>query len=77
LTFIGLYSEDFLQATSVSVEEYTDPLMLSAVYLPPKPTVKHEQLAAFYNTLGHRFMAGGDYTTKRTAWGTSEGIVFG
>jgi hypothetical protein len=62
------HSEDFLQATSVSVEDYTGPLTISAVYLPPKPTVKHEQLAAFYNTLGHRFIAGGDYNAKHTAW---------
>jgi exonuclease III len=60
------HSEDFLQATSVSVEDYTGPLMVSAVYLPPKPTVKHEQLSAFYNTLGHRFIAGGDYNAKHT-----------
>jgi hypothetical protein len=54
------HSEDFLQATSV----YTGPLTVSAVYLPPKPTVKHDQLAAFYNTLGHRFIAGGDYNAS-------------
>jgi hypothetical protein len=64
------HSEDFLQATSVSVEDYTGPLTVSAVYLPPKPTVKHEQLVAFYNTLGHRFIAGGDYNAKHTAWGS-------
>jgi hypothetical protein len=63
-------SEGFTRATSVSVEDYTGPLTASAVYLPPKPTVKHEQLAAFYNTLGHRFIAGGDYNAKHTAWGT-------
>jgi hypothetical protein len=38
------HSEDFLQATSVSVEGYTGPLTVSAVYLPPKPTVIHDQL---------------------------------
>jgi hypothetical protein len=38
------HSEYFLQATSVSVEDYTSPLTVSAVYLPPKPTVKHDQL---------------------------------
>jgi hypothetical protein len=64
------HSEDFPQATSVSVEDYTGPLMVSAVYLPPKPTVKHDQLAAFYNTLGHRFIVGGDYNAKDTAWGS-------
>jgi hypothetical protein len=64
------HTDDFLQATSVSVEDYTGPLMVSAVYLPPKPTVKHEQLAAFYNTLRHWFIAGGDYNAKHTIWGS-------
>jgi hypothetical protein len=54
----------------VSVEDCTGPLTVSAVYLPPKPTVKHDQLAAFYNNLGHRFIAGGDYNAKHTAWGS-------
>jgi hypothetical protein len=39
------YSQDFLQATSVSVEDLT----ILAVYLPPKHTVKQEQLKDFYN----------------------------
>jgi hypothetical protein len=54
----------------VSVEGYTSLLTVSAIYLPPKPTVKHGQLAAFYNNLGHRFITGGDYNAKDTAWGS-------
>jgi hypothetical protein len=53
----------------VSVEDYTGPLTVSAVYLPPKPTIKHDQLVAYYNTLGHRFITG-DYNAKHTAWGS-------
>jgi hypothetical protein len=48
----------------------TGPLTVSAVYPPPKHTVKQVQLAAFYSTLGHRFIAGGDYNTKNTDWGS-------
>jgi hypothetical protein len=54
----------------VSVEDYICLLTVSAVYLPPKPTVQHDQLAAFYNTPGRRFIAGGDYNAKLTAWGS-------
>jgi hypothetical protein len=43
---------------------------VSAVYLPPKHTVKQVQLAAFYSTLGRRFIAGGDYNAKHTDWGS-------
>jgi hypothetical protein len=64
------YSQDFLQATSVSVEDSVGLLTISAVYLPPKYTVKQEQLEDFYNTLGHRFIAGGDCNAKHTDWGS-------
>jgi hypothetical protein len=62
------HSQDFLQATSVSVEDSVGLLTISAVYLPPKHTVKQEQFEAFYNNLGRRFIAGGDYSTKHTNW---------
>jgi hypothetical protein len=51
------YKQDFLQATSVSVEDSDGPLTISAVYLPPKHAIKQEQLEEFYNSLGHRFIA--------------------
>jgi exonuclease III len=38
------YKQDFLQATSVSVEDSDGPLTISAVYLPPKHGIKQEQL---------------------------------
>jgi exonuclease III len=63
------YSQNFLQATNVSVEDSVGLLTISAVYLPPKHTVKQEQLEDFYNNLGRRFTAGGDYSAKHTDWG--------
>jgi exonuclease III len=60
------YCFDFLQATTVSVEESVGSLVISAVYLPPKHIVKQERLGIFYNTLGKRFIAGGDYNAKQT-----------
>jgi hypothetical protein len=49
------YSQDFLQATSVSAEH----------------AVKQEKLEDFHNTLGHRFITGGDYNAKHTDWGST------
>jgi hypothetical protein len=34
-------------------------------------TVKQEQLEYFYNTLGRRFIAGGDYNAKHADWESS------
>jgi hypothetical protein len=64
------YSQDFLQATSVLVEDSVGLLTISAVYLPSKHTVKQEQLENYYNTLGRWFIAGGDYKAKHTDWGS-------
>jgi hypothetical protein len=61
------YSQDLLQATSVSVEDSVRLLTISDVYLPPKHTVKQEQLEYYYNTLGRQFIAG-DYNAKLTVW---------
>jgi DNA topoisomerase VI subunit B len=36
------YKQDFLLATSVSVEDLDGPLTISAVYLPPKHGIKQE-----------------------------------
>jgi exonuclease III len=62
------YSQDFLQATNVSVEHSVGLLTISAVYLPLKHTVEQEQLEDYYNTLGRWFIAEGDYNAKHTDW---------
>jgi hypothetical protein len=64
------YSQDFLQATNVSAEDSVGLLTISAAYLPPKYTVKQEQLKGFYNTLGHWYIAGEGHNAKHTDWGS-------
>jgi hypothetical protein len=41
-----------------------------AVYLHSKHIIHQEQLEDYYYTLGHRFIAGGDYNAKHTNWGS-------
>jgi exonuclease III len=45
------YSQDFLQVTSVWVEDSVCLITILVVYLPPKHTAKQEQLEDFYNNL--------------------------
>jgi hypothetical protein len=52
------------------MEDSVSLLTISAVYLPPRHTVKQEQFEDFYNTLGRRFIAVGDYNAKHTNWGS-------
>jgi hypothetical protein len=54
------------------VEDSIGPLTISAVYLPPKFNVKQEHLEELYNTLGKRFIAGGDYNAKHTVWASQK-----
>jgi hypothetical protein len=64
------YSRDYLQTTSVSVEDFVGHLSIWAVSLPPKQTTCKAQLEDFFITLGPRFIAGGDYNDKHTDWGS-------
>jgi hypothetical protein len=43
------------------------PLTISAVYFPPNSIVTQEHLNTYYNSLGKRFIAVGDYNAKHTA----------
>jgi hypothetical protein len=52
------------------VEDFVGHLTIAAVYLLPKHMVCKAQLEDFYNTLGPRFIAGGDYNAKHTDWGS-------
>lgn len=61
---------DYLQATSLVVEDWTGPLTLSAVYCPPRHVITQQQFENFFNNLGNKFLAGGDYNAKHQHWGS-------
>jgi hypothetical protein len=46
------------------------PIQYLLFSLPPKYSVKQEQLEYFYNNLGRRFITGGDCSAKHTDWGS-------
>lgn len=62
------YSKAYLQATNVVVEEWNGPIIVSAVYSQPKHTIKNSQYEDFFSTLGHRFIADGDFNAKHALW---------
>jgi hypothetical protein len=66
----GHYNLEHLQATSITIEDWVGPLIIAAIYCPPKHTIKAEQFQHFYTSLGHRFLAGEDYNAKHTHWGS-------
>ena len=64
------FCEDHIQATSITIIDTGGKLTISALYCPPRHTIKNEQFCNFYKTLGDRFIAAGDYNAKHTIWGS-------
>ncbi|KAK7871524.1 hypothetical protein R5R35_010330 [Gryllus longicercus] len=63
-------AKDYLQATSIQVYDKFGPLVISAIYSPPKHKITTDQYIKFFRTLGTRFIAGGDYNAKNRLWGS-------
>ncbi|CAH2083987.1 unnamed protein product [Euphydryas editha] len=64
------YCKDYIQATNVVVYDWNNNITVSALYCPPRHTIKESQFCDYFNTLGHRFIAAGDYNAKHTFWGS-------
>jgi hypothetical protein len=64
------YAEAAIQATSVRVKGFLHELTIAAVYCPPRHNLKQEHFEAFFQTLGPKFLAGGDYNSKHIQWGS-------
>ena len=59
-----------IQATNVFLNDLSGPLQITAVYSPPRHKILKDDYIAFFQTLGNRFIAGGDYNAKHTDWGS-------
>lgn len=64
------FEKSYLQATSVTIEDVHGPTTLSAIYCPPKHNNKKVHFEELFNTLGNKFLAGGDYNAKHPTWGS-------
>lgn len=64
------YQEDHLQATCISLTDKSDSITLAAVYCPPKHKITETMFNKFFQTLGKRFIAGGDWNSKHVYWGS-------
>lgn len=63
-----IIEKSHLQATSIKIKNDKTPLVISALYCPPKYKIKLKNFVDFYKTLDHRFIARGDYNTKHPLW---------
>lgn len=62
--------QDFLQATIITAQYNNADLNIAAVYCPPRHNIKSHQFEAVLDRLGPRFIIGGDFNAKHTAWGS-------
>lgn len=64
------YKTEHIQASSICLEEWSGNYVVSAIYSPPKFSIKTPQYIEYFETLGERFLAGGDYNAKHVKWGS-------
>lgn len=64
------YKTDHIQATTIAVQDKSGNFNITAVYCPPKHKINASMFTEFIATLGHRFIAGGDWNAKNEQWGS-------
>ena len=62
--------EEHIQATVVTIQFNNQDVNIAAAYCPPKSTPTQSQWIEIFQKLGQRFIIGGDFNTKHTAWGS-------
>lgn len=64
------YCKNYIQATNIVITDWISDITISALYCPPRFTIKEMEFSNFFQSLGNRFIAGGDYNAKHTFWGS-------
>ena len=59
-----------IQATSVTIDTTQYKLTLAAVCCTPKQKISLHQFTNFFQSLGNKFIAGGDFNAKHVLWGS-------
>ena len=62
------YCNQQTQSTNIIIDDWIFELQISAIYSPPKHSIKKYDYESFFSTLGNRFLAGGDYNAKHIHW---------
>lgn len=62
--------ENYVQATCIKIKSNYGDVIVSSLYFPPRYHVVNEQYNDFFNKLGNKFIAGGDFNAKHPWWGS-------
>ncbi|KAI5754873.1 hypothetical protein M8J77_012232 [Diaphorina citri] len=58
------------QIMCITVQTRTYPLKVASIYCPPAQTLDEDEYLEIFNSLGNRFLLGGDFNAKHTHWGS-------
>ena len=61
-------SKEYTQATTVTVQTSSNHFQLSAVYVPPRHKITSQMWEEYFQHLGDKYIAVGDYNSKHTLW---------
>lgn len=64
------YQTEEIQATAVNIQTYDFPVVVAAIYSPPRHSIKKDQYINFFKNMGNTFIVGGDYNAKNEIWGS-------
>ena len=64
------YQTNKIQATIVEVNTMPWRFTVAAIYSPPRHNISTDEYKDFLQTLGNRFIVGGDWNAKHTQWGS-------
>lgn len=67
---LGKVEMPHIQAANVVIEDWLGPLTISAAYCPPNYPANKISFTNYFNELGNRFIAGGDFNAKNVSWGS-------
>lgn len=62
--------QPYIQITSVCIQRNGSDLIVGASYCPPGHTITKTQFLQVFDKLGDKFILGGDFNVKHTAWGS-------
>ena len=63
-------NKEYIQATAVTVQTSSNYFQLSAVYVPPRHKITTQMWEEYFQDLGDKYIAAGDYNSKHTLWGS-------
>ena len=64
------HAQPDMQATIIQVQGHQRYINITAVYCPPRYNLKARQYHSFFKLIEPCFIAGGDYNSKHTLWGS-------